>query len=700
MTLKFNRILILIFIFIVLILADQTTTVGQTVSLTAYMPLISNDPSGWIGPYGGTIVAIAIDPTNPNVSYAGTFGAGVFKSIDGGYTWVSSSIGLANLYIYSLAIDPSHHTTIYAGSYRNQIYKSQDGGNSWTWSGAGIQDQAIVYSIAIDPYDPSTIYAATRGISNNGNPPWNGVLYRSQNAGQTWEAIFSNIGGPDLQDWIYSIAVNPNYHNQVYIAAHESGPFRSDTNGNSWYSIDAGIQDYSGRSIVVSPLPNFSSTLFYGVWHFDAIYKSINTGASWTLVNQGIPNTHVYSVVLDPQYINTIYLATFTNGIIKSMDGGNYWQNDGLSNDHIYSLVINPNETSHLLAGTAGNGLFRTNDAGTIWLRSDAGIQNTQVTSVIVSPSDSNTLYTSVYGAGVYQSTNQGDSWGEINSGLLDLNVLDLVMDPAHPWILYAMTNEAGLFKNDLSQGNGWLTVGSGLPLTSNQLPAFPADHPFATLDMQESFATSPETSPSSQLSYATLRTMVYAPSNQQIVYLATAGSGVYRSSDGAQSWQPAGLVNQNILALAVDLLNPNLVYAATATPGSLKISTNGGQNWADLTLGVSFYSLAASPVEAGVLYAGTNAGIYRYKSAGWKLLGLSDQLVSAITIDPTQPNSIYAGTYLGAYYSHDSGLSWTFVDNNLRDQIIQSIRTDPANPILVYFGTKAHGIFLAAIRY
>jgi hypothetical protein len=97
MTPKFNRILILIliFIFTILTLSNQSVSAEQTASTEIYMPLIANDFSRWIGPYGGTIVAIATGPTNAQISYAGTFGAGVFISTDGGQTWNSSSTGLS-----------------------------------------------------------------------------------------------------------------------------------------------------------------------------------------------------------------------------------------------------------------------------------------------------------------------------------------------------------------------------------------------------------------------------------------------------------------------------------------------------------------------------------------------------------------------------------------------------------------------------
>jgi ligand-binding sensor domain-containing protein len=114
----------------------------------------------------------------------------------------------------------------------------------------------------------------------------------------------------------------------------------------------------------------------------------------------------------------------------------------------------------------------------------------------------------------------------------------------------------------------------------------------------------------------------------------------------------------------------------------------------------VNFYSLAASPTNSGVVFAGTSSGVYSYQSGSWSALGLSDQTVTAIAADPVRPGVIYAGTTSGAYYSMDGGLSWNFVDNNLSGLTIQSISFDRTIPNVVYFSTKTHGIFLASILF
>lgn len=696
---RINRLLIPLVLVILISLGSNSQSSGRATDSSIYFPLISYDPAGWIGPYGGTITAIVVDRFNSQVIYAGTFGSGVFKSTDGGQSWSSASQGLSNLEIQSLAIDPTNPSTLYAGTYKSQVFKSTDGGKTWSWSGTGMQAEAIVYSIAVDPFTPSTVFASTRGVSNNGNPPWNGIIYKSTNGGQTWTPSLANVGGPTDQDWAYSLCINPNNHDQVFAALHTSGPYL--LNDSGWHWIPDGTNDQSGRSIVISPQPEFSSRLYLGVWHDDVIYKTLNSGSLWTGANHDLVNVQVYDLALDPNLVDTVYMATFTGGIYKTTDAGDNWLYAGLFMDKLYSVVINPAMTNNLFAGTAGDGLYRSMNFSDSWERSDTGINNAMVTSVIQHPYDSNRIYSSVYGAGVYQSVNRGQTWESINTGLDDYFVHDLVIDPNNPEILYALTDTAGLFKNDLTTGSGWVTTGMGLPLTDYPIAAFSADDPMATLDMQENFAT-PQTAESvNRLIKVGLFTMVYAPSNSQIVYIGTVGKGVFRSTDSGSSWLPSGLSGNNIRSLAVDPTNPDLVYATTDYYGSLKISPDGGISWKDANLSANFYSVATSPFESGIVYAGTNIGIYRYdyKSSTWSALGLSDQTVTAVAADLNHPGVLYAGTSTGAYYSKDNGVTWDFVDSRLSGQTILSISFDRAIPEFIYFSTKTHGIFLASIR-
>jgi photosystem II stability/assembly factor-like uncharacterized protein len=697
---RFNRILIPLFIVLVFSLGGQIDVSGQAPANTIYLPIVSYNLTGWIGPFGGSIVSAVVDPQNPQVAYVGTFGSGVFKTTDGGNNWFSVNQGLSNLDIFSLAIDPKNPSTVFAGTYHSQVFRTTNGGKSWSWSGMGMQDPAVVYSIAVDPVTPSIVYASTRGASNNNTPPWNGVVYKSGDGGISWSPSLINVGGVTIKDWSYSLVVNPNNHQQVFAAFHENGPYRSNDAGATWRSIHDGVNDPSGRSIIISPQPEFSSRLYYGVWHFDSVYKSLTGGDTWVGANKGIANLDVYSMAIDPFAPDTVYVASYSYGIYKTDNAGAGWIPAGLNADRCYSVVINPQKTYNLFAGTSGDGLYRSMDYSNSWQRSNNGINNAMVTSLDDSQGDQYLLLSSVYGAGVYLSNNRGQTWQELNKGLDDKYVHAVVVDPAHQSILYALTESAGLYQNDLGTANGWVKVGQGLPLTTTYQPSFPADHPFATLDSLESFAYPASNLLTTTEVSAPQLNMVYAPSNPSVAYLGTFGHGVYRSTNGGLTWTFAELGGQTVRSLAVNRLDPNLVYAATDISGSLKYSLDGGYNWKQASLSAEFYSLAASPAVPGVVYAGTNTGIYRYQDGSFTSLGLTDKSVTAIALDSRQPGVIYAGTSAGAYYSANSGDTWAPVDDRLSAQTILSISFDQVIPNVVYFSTKTHGILLVTVQY
>lgn len=211
-----------------------------------YFPFITHQklrlPSSaaWIGPGGGAITDLIFDPVNPDVAYAAAYGGGIYKSTDSGLNWRNVSLGLGNLDVTTLEISPKNPLIMYAGTYQGGIYKSVDHGESWYRSDAGFQAEAIPYAIEIDPTRSKRIYISTRGISNNGDAPWNGVVYKSEDGGDTWSAVLANVGGSSQEDWAYDLAIHPVSTNVVYAATHEHGAYRSQYYGGTWQGINDG----------------------------------------------------------------------------------------------------------------------------------------------------------------------------------------------------------------------------------------------------------------------------------------------------------------------------------------------------------------------------------------------------------------------------------------------------------------------------
>ena len=694
--LRVSRLVLLPLILILFALGlGQSTGVAEDSNLI-HLPMITRGGTRWIGPDGGRVVSLAIDPSNPAVLYAGTWGAGVFKSTNAGETWSPVTSGLSNLFINSLAIDPVNPAVVYAGTYHDQVYKSTNGGRSWVWSGAGIQAEAIVYTIAIDPTNTNTIYIGTRGISNNGLPPWNGVIYKSIDAGKSWIAVLKNVGGVEVQDWAYSIVVNPQNPGNVYAAMHEHGAYRSNNYGAYWFPINDGITDPSGRAILVDWHAEFPYTLYLGVWHDYGVFRSVNNGAEWELTSDSIRGIAIYGMSMDPIDPDIIYLASFTHGVMRTTDSGETWASRGLPDEGIFAVAINPELPSTLYAGTAGNGIFRSQDSGVNWAHSQAGLRNADVVSV-VAPGTPDLLYAALFGGGVSVSSDGGGHWAELNTGLTDKYVLQMVSNPAQPEVLFALTQTGGLFRNDTRTEEGWVTVNADLPAATQTLPVLDAQDPRAMRDILLS-----ETLPSANIASLTaidgLLSMVFDPSNHLIVYLGTQGSGIYKSTDGGLSWSASGLDGFAVRSIAIDPDNADTLYAVTNDAGFVKVSSDGGQTWQAIAVDTpSAYSAAVAQDGSGALYLGTSLGVMRYTSStGWQSAGLNGLPALVLYTHPDHPELLFAGTDDGGFYTLDGGAFWRSGPAELSGLTVQSITCSPIDPRGVYFGTLTHGILHA----
>ncbi len=674
----------------------------------SFVPLVllPDPPPVWLGPDGGNVVCMAIDPIQSNIVYAGSWGAGVFKSTDGGGSWSPTNNGLGNLYINSMAIDPTNPSILYLGTYRDEVYKSTDAGQNWSHSNSGIQNGAIVYTIAVDPQNSQRVYIGTRGPDSNSTPPWGGVVYRTTDGGASWIAALTNIGGRAAQDWAYSLAILPKAPNEILAASHEHGPFRSTDYGVTWIAVSSGVSDGSGRAVVFDPRFAGPGTAYMGVWHHSGIYKTSNDGSSWSVKANGVGGARIYNMAIDPASPSILYAATFGSGVIKTTNGGDSWASVGLSFTDLYTVMVNPQNHAVLYAGSSGYGLYKSSNSGGSWSPSQHGLTNTNATAVIAGPDDGNNLLMSTYGSGIMQSIDGGITWTTVNTNLSDKFVHNLVESPLNPNIYYALTDTGGLFRIDLSASSSWSRITDQVPEPTSSTPAYTSNHPFAehapaVEDLPDVYGPRAlESLPSS----VPLLEMVFAPSNPQVVYLGTSGAGLYKSIDGGAHWNASGLAGLTIWGLAVDPTNPNKVYTATNLNGLLKVSQDGGNSWTDSSLpntNLAVYSLAVPAVEPGTVLVGTSSGVYQLTPGGiWTSIGLLGQSVTALAPHPTLAGVLIAGTSSGAYRTIDGGNEWISTPLELSGLTIQSISFSALEPGVEFYTTKTSGALKATFSW
>ena len=128
-------------------------TLGIAIALVLSATIAGAGPGVWTsgGPYGGDVMALAINPTTPGTLYAGTDGGGIFKSTDAGGTWSAVNTGLTSPNVRTLAINPTTPATLYAGTvFGAGVFKSTNSGATWTVANTGLTSHYVV-SLAINP---------------------------------------------------------------------------------------------------------------------------------------------------------------------------------------------------------------------------------------------------------------------------------------------------------------------------------------------------------------------------------------------------------------------------------------------------------------------------------------------------------------------------------------------------------------------
>jgi photosystem II stability/assembly factor-like uncharacterized protein len=661
-----------------------------------------------MGPDGGSVVALAMDPNDSDILYAGTWGGGMYKSLNGGLNWQVINQGLGWLYINSLAIDPLTPTTLYAGTYMYGVYKTVDGGATWAPTGPGLSEFPIVYTIAVDPVNPNIVYIGTR--NKQPGPPWGGGIYKTTDGGGTWEKFSEGLG----EDWVYDIAIDPLTPSTVYAATHTQGVYKSVSGGGWWEAKNIGITDLGTRSIVIDQVsPRF---VYVGSWHFGGVFKSDSGGNDWVSASTGL-NHKIYSLSMDPTSRDIIYAATYRTGIMATDDAAASWHGAGLYPDLIYDVAIDPYNHDILYAGTMGDGILKSYDRGENWEDSNTGLRATSINAVVANLTTTVTstvplmnapvdaVYASTYGGGIYKTINLGQTWARINNGLGEKWVYSLAMSRVDPLTLYAGTETTGFFITK-DGGGTWVGSNNGLPASMAAESAFePWLDPYLRADLfdQSFFEGVPDQTDfgDAVTSVASILSIAVDSFGPQKLYIGTRGSGIYRSTDEGVNWMATNLNTQVVYTILSDPFTPSVLYAGCdSASNSLYRSLDAGATW---TLGntglagLTVYALAADPITAGILYAGTSMGVYKSVDNGvnWAPFGLSGRIVSALGLSHMTPGMIFAGTSTGLYISRDNGSTWKPANKGLINQEISCLALDSAGyPQIDLIGTLGSGVY------
>lgn len=615
-----------------------------------------------LGPDGGFVTALAVDPADPGIVYAGTRGSGVFKSTDGGESWTLAGRGLGTPIVAAVAVDPARHQIVYAATLDDGVFKSIDGGALWARIWAGVAPApgtfGSTYALAVDPRRPDTVYAGTL----------TGV-YRSTDGGATWSRR-GNLPG------VFALALD-SAGGWLY-AGTEQGVFRSFDQGKTWAPASNGLPSRQ-RIESLALDPEQPKTLLAAT--FSGLYRSVDRGKRWQAVG---PVGNAAAVAF--QRRGRAY-AAFYSALYRSTDHGATWQ--ASPPVPVFSFSALAAGPATVYAGSSGSpdggGLFRSLDAGATWERSESGLLGLTAWPVAIDPSDSRTLFVVVNQVSLFKSTDRGATWTVSYPGSqrpFPTSIADILLDPAEPGRIYLAVSNEGPLQRSNDDGETWERLNG---------PTVPG-----------------------------LSDLALDPRAPGALWGTGVGRdatrGLFHSADGGVTWESVLTLSEGftfVEHVEVDPRDPRIVYTGGGSvTGTRPVqfaprlfrSADGGATWerrdAGITAG-SVRDIALDPADPAALYAVTDR-LFRTTDGGvsWSLpagaRGLSFISVAAAPAGPGTPATVYAARQdpPAVLRSTDRGASWTLVRQGLGSYIPLAVEVDPNDPATLYLGTSNGGLW------
>jgi photosystem II stability/assembly factor-like uncharacterized protein len=246
--------------------------------------------------------SLAVDPTSSSIVYAGTW-QGVYKSTDAGITWNVSLAEEFGSLESVVAIDPSSPSTIYAGKSGGnccggKVFKSMNGGVTWVQLNTG--PLSVVTAIAVDPVSSSTVYVTARLDDLLGG--LRGV-FKSVDGGATWSELTSGL--PSVRN-ITAFALDPALTSTLYVALSGDGVYKSVDGGASWSPAGQGLVG----DVIALALESTNPPSLYAGTEEDGVFRSVDGGATWTRLNSGLSERRVQKLAAPGGSPTVIYAGT------------------------------------------------------------------------------------------------------------------------------------------------------------------------------------------------------------------------------------------------------------------------------------------------------------------------------------------------------------------------------------------------------
>ncbi len=646
--------------------------------------------------YTGRVSAVACSPTDPDRYFIGGADGGVWKTTNGGQSWTPLTAHMPCSAIGAIAIDPTNHDVVYAGTgeanfanhsrYGLGVYKTIDGGANWTHLAESTFAGRCFSRIVIDPQNTQTLYAAVTiagGFPSLAaakmHPQRLGPLgvFKSIDGGVSWSQLTNGLPAVSATSLVID-ASNPQvlYAGIGHIFGNAAnGAYKSVDGGVTWTKLAGGLPAAPAGRVALGISPSDPQRLYA---HFAlpadptgggsgglGFLTTTNGGAAWSLINSGAGPTYqwyfgvvgvhptnpaiacygeldirwVGSFLGTPAHVDQHAIAWDASGrIVAGCDGGVYrnpgtggtWTplNSGLGIVQIYpGLSTHPTNPEFVLGGFQDNGSARRTADSLSWTQVTGGDGGwTQINQ-----SNPSIMFTESQGTGnLSRSTNGGTSFGGAGGGISGRNCFlpPFIVDPVNSnRVLYGTER---VFRSQNGGSNDWVAISPDITASTT----------------------------------GAIRALAIAPSNPQVVYAATNNGRILISTDGGFNF---ALILDNIPGwprvtreMFVDPTDAMTMYLAVAAFGETQVrrTTDGGQSWEplDATLPDIPVNVVAADVRCGkpILYAGTDQGMYRSPDDGatWAKYGegLPNCWVTDIRLEPSRDRMVISTMGRGAW--------------------------------------------------
>lgn len=657
-----------------------------------------------IGPFrGGRVTTITGVPSQPMTFYMGTVGGGVWKTTDAGHSWINTTDGQISVgSMGAVEVAQTNPNIIFAGTGSSKIrsnvsigrgiYKSTDAGKTWIF--LGLRDVGQIATIRVNPSNSDEVFVAASG--NPFVPNKERGLYRSRDGGKTWKQVLfltGELGAADveLQPGHPNVVFASMWHGQrkpwtIVSGSNDGGIYRSTDGGDTWKKLEGGLPNkLFGRSnVAISAIAPDRIYALIEAKPGSGLYRSDNAGDTWTLVSDATKLTtrpfYYDTLGVDPSNADVVYVGN--ERWMKSVDGGKNFKTMPVPHGDNHDVWINPTNSLYMIESNDG-GANVSLDGGATW-----STQANQPTAEIYQVAVDDQFPYRVYGAQqdnttvIVPSLPLGDGQEfRIGPGCETGPIIPKLGDPAVVW---------GGCKGQFSRLN---------LNTNNNEERF-------WIGAESLYGNEP---PALTYRFQRVSPMEISPFDPNTVYYGS--QYLHRTRDGGVTWEtlspdltahPAGTqyasgepitrdatgeeVYSTLYSIRESPLRKGVIWTGS-NDGLIYITQDDGKTWTNVTPPDIASGGRVQNIEPGRFKPGTAyVAMYRYLLGDfapylyrtddygktWARLtdgknGIAaDEPTRVIREDPDRPGLLYAGTEFGMYLSFDRGTTWSSLQLNL----------------------------------